>query len=339
MSYAISVIVPVYNVGKYLEPCVKSILGQTFRDFELILVDDGSMDECPAMCDIYARMDRRVMVIHKQNAGLGYARNSGIEVATGDFLCFVDADDYLAQNALADMYRVAVAQGADTVLACYERLYPDGHTARYVHPLGEQRFTGREQIMEHVLMNMLGSPKDYENDVFLKRAVWASLYASKVIRQHNIRFCSERDFISEDIIFNMDYYPHAESVALCAKPLYFYRYNDASLSKSYRPDRMERHVALIREMERKAALLGMDAQERIDRTMLGYARQCIYSEVRQHRVRQCLRRISQICREPALVTAARRYRPGKVPLQQHLLYGMVKHNSAFALYLACKLLK
>lgn len=90
----ISIIVPVYNVEKYLEKCVRSILAQTFTDFELILVDDGSPDSSGAMCDQFAEQDQRVKVIHKENGGLSDARNAGIELATGEYLGFVDSDDY-----------------------------------------------------------------------------------------------------------------------------------------------------------------------------------------------------------------------------------------------------
>ncbi len=109
----ISVIVPVYNVEKYLDRCVQSILAQTYSDFELLLVDDGSPDRCGEMCDEYAKSDERVRVIHKQNGGLSDARNCGIEHATGDFFQFVDSDDYIHPEMLETLYRILTAQNAD----------------------------------------------------------------------------------------------------------------------------------------------------------------------------------------------------------------------------------
>ncbi len=100
----ISVIVPIYNVDKYLDRCVSSILNQTFTDFELILVDDGSPDNCGKMCDEYAKADQRIRVIHKENGGLSDARNVAINIAKGEFLSFIDADDYVSDSFLADMY-------------------------------------------------------------------------------------------------------------------------------------------------------------------------------------------------------------------------------------------
>ncbi|HEL7541574.1 TPA: glycosyltransferase, partial [Enterococcus faecalis] len=109
----ISIIVPVYNVEKYLEKCVRSILAQTFTDFELILVDDGSPDSSGAMCDQFAEQDERVKVIHKENGGLSDARNAGIEIATGEYLGFVDSDDYIADDMYELLYTNIVKEDAD----------------------------------------------------------------------------------------------------------------------------------------------------------------------------------------------------------------------------------
>ena len=103
-----SIIIPVYNVEKYLNKCVDSVLNQTFTDFEVILVDDGSPDNCPAICDSYAEKDKRVRVIHKQNGGLICARKSGLEAARGDYIGFVDSDDWIEENMyelFADMIK------------------------------------------------------------------------------------------------------------------------------------------------------------------------------------------------------------------------------------------
>ncbi|HDT8050800.1 TPA: glycosyltransferase, partial [Enterococcus faecalis] len=109
----ISIIVPVYNVEKYLEKCVRSILAQTFTDFELILVDDGSPDSSGAMCDQFAEQDQRVKVIHKENGGLSDARNAGIEIATGEYLGFVDSDDYIADDMYETLYNQIVTYEAE----------------------------------------------------------------------------------------------------------------------------------------------------------------------------------------------------------------------------------
>lgn len=118
----LSVIIPVYKVEKYLSRCVDSVLSQTFKDFELILVDDGSPDNCPKLCDDYAKKDSRVKVIHKQNGGLSSARNAGLEICTGDYIFFIDSDDFLTdENVLSDFVNKAEAENSDFVYALMNR--------------------------------------------------------------------------------------------------------------------------------------------------------------------------------------------------------------------------
>mgnify|MGYP002514978694 CR=1 FL=1 len=121
MEPLISVIVPVYKVEQYLHQCVDSILNQTYRNLEVILVDDGSPDGCPAICNVYAEKDERVRVIHKVNGGLSDARNAGMAVMNGEYLSFVDSDDLLPVDAVETLLKIAVEEDADLVLGGYNR--------------------------------------------------------------------------------------------------------------------------------------------------------------------------------------------------------------------------
>lgn len=122
----VSVIVPVYNVEKYIDRCISSILRQTYENIELILVDDGSPDKCGDICDEYATYDSRIQVIHRQNGGLSAARNSGLEVATGDYVLFVDSDDYIHPNMIERLYSVASMKKAEVVICDYAMVYENG---------------------------------------------------------------------------------------------------------------------------------------------------------------------------------------------------------------------
>ena len=113
MSPKISIIVPVYKVEKYIHKCIDSILNQTFKDFELILVDDGSPDNCGKICDEYAKKDSRVIVIHKENGGLSSARNSGLDIARGDYIGFVDSDDYIENDMYELLYNLCEENNCD----------------------------------------------------------------------------------------------------------------------------------------------------------------------------------------------------------------------------------
>lgn len=140
---AISVIIPVYKVEPYLDACVASVAGQTFSDLEILLVDDGSPDRCPELCDAWAQKDPRVRVIHRQNGGLSAARNTGIEVATGQFLAFVDADDLLEPDTLYRAWEAQQKHNADLVI--FNLVYVDEHNT----PLPAPDFTSfRDEVLD-----------------------------------------------------------------------------------------------------------------------------------------------------------------------------------------------
>ena len=113
MEKKVSVIIPVYNVEKYLEECIQSVLKQTYKNLEIILVDDGSPDNCPKMCDEWAKKDSRIKVIHKQNGGASSSRNTGLDVMTGDFMCFIDSDDFIAKNYIEVLYNNLIETNSD----------------------------------------------------------------------------------------------------------------------------------------------------------------------------------------------------------------------------------
>lgn len=124
MEAMVSIIVPVYKTKAYLSQCIESLLSQTYRSVEIILVDDGSPDECPALCDAYASKDKRIRVIHKGNGGLSSAREAGIRNAHGDYIAVVDSDDWLESNTIEECVEIALRNDADCVMFGYVREYP-----------------------------------------------------------------------------------------------------------------------------------------------------------------------------------------------------------------------
>ncbi|MBO4894790.1 MAG: glycosyltransferase family 2 protein [Clostridia bacterium] len=143
----ISVIVPVYKVEKYLERCVDSILCQSLADFELWLVDDGSPDACPAICDSYAGKDGRVKVIHKENGGLSSARNAALDRAAGKYICFVDSDDYITPDALETLYTAITETGADIATGNMMSVDENGDIKDFYTPAKERKVLEGEEIL------------------------------------------------------------------------------------------------------------------------------------------------------------------------------------------------
>lgn len=143
----ISIIVPVYNTEAYLRRCLESILTQTFTDFECILIDDGSLDNCPMICDEYATKDNRIIVIHQKNSGVSIARNIGLNVAKGEWINFVDSDDWLEPNALELLYRRQKETDAKIIIGNFRTIYFESHTEKFYTPIKND-----ENIIEWFLL-------------------------------------------------------------------------------------------------------------------------------------------------------------------------------------------
>lgn len=210
MEPLISVIVPVYNVEPYLRKCVDSILNQTYRNLEVILVDDGSPDVCPAICDEYAAMDNRVRVIHKENGGLSDARNVGMETASGEYLTFVDSDDLLPIEAVETMMNIAIAERADLVIGGYNRFADVPEGSGNVET-SVQRWTPVE-AMEDMLRNGCAS--------------WARLYRREL--HQSIQFPVGE--INEDEAIVLPLLEKCGTIAVTNAVVYHYRCRPESIT-------------------------------------------------------------------------------------------------------------
>ena len=240
----ISVIVPVYNVEKVLYHCIDSILNQSFVDFEILLVNDGSTDNSGRICDKYAEKDTRVKVIHKQNGGVSSARNAGIEAAQGEYICFVDSDDYLESNYLKELIETKkkypdfdnVWCGFQTV----EDYYNNNKKAYDVERDNDYSFSDLNSIM----------------DLFEKWFVqmpWNKLYKTKTIVENSIVFPPELS-LGEDYIFNLRYLDCTNGkIVVINKPLYDYlRDGKESLDNKYYANLLEIYRRLNSEIEKYA---------------------------------------------------------------------------------------
>lgn len=236
----VSVVVPVYNTEKYLDRCVESIANQTYRNLEILLIDDGSPDNCPRMCDAWARKDQRIRMIHKKNAGLGRARNTGIENANGEYICFFDSDDYVALDTIEKAYSKAKTDDADIVLFGLSNVNHRGEITQSFAPESEKSlFSGRE-VQDTLLPDLIDSRYSGAEIKCLCLSACACMFSMSLINQVKWRFVSERDLISEDGYSIIWLYKHVKKVSILPEPLYFYCENETSLTRTYRPDRFEK---------------------------------------------------------------------------------------------------
>ena len=221
MKPKISIIVPIYNVEKYLEKCISSLLNQTFSDFELILVNDGSPDNCGKICDSFKEKDSRIKVLHLENGGVCRARNKGMELATGDFYVFVDSDDWVEKNYCSELYRLLISENADISIieASYENL--DGEVIFQKPTSSEKVFDGNRALV--LLLE----------DKVLQSHPWGKLY--KVSFLKNINF-PENLKCFEDYSTLFKVFDKAIKVVKSNEKLYHYIQHDDSLSHNLSPE-------------------------------------------------------------------------------------------------------
>lgn len=241
MDALISVVIPVYNVSKYLDRCLQSVVNQTYTNLEIILVDDGSTDSCPAMCDEWARRDRRISVIHKKNAGLGMARNTGIEHATGQYICFFDSDDYIELTTIEHAVRLAEEEQSDIVVFGMSVVNGKGNLIRRRIPITEQSCFRGAEVLETFLPSLLQYAPPAAKVKNLCLSVCSCLFSMELIRRSKWRFVSEREIISEDVYSLLGLCKHVKNVAVLSEALYYYCENDTSLTHSYRADRFDKN--------------------------------------------------------------------------------------------------
>lgn len=213
----ISVIVPIYNVEKYLPRCIESIINQTYKNLEIILVDDESPDNCGRICDEYMEKDARIKVIHQKNKGLSGARNSGIDIATGEYLAFVDSDDYIEPIMYETLYNDIQEHDAGMSICSRYYEFEDGHRVeRYKLEQEVKVYSGKEAIVE---MNNYSS---------FDMSAWDKLYKRELFKE--IRFPQGK--LSEDFFIMFRLLDKARKVTFNPKPLYIYVQRNNSISRN-----------------------------------------------------------------------------------------------------------
>lgn len=209
----ISVIVPVYKVEPYLDKCISSVVNQTYKNLEIILVDDGSPDNCPAMCDAWAEKDSRIRVLHQRNQGGGAARNAGLDLASGSLIAFVDSDDYIAPDMYAHLYTL-LEQGVDIAECSYVEVV--GDDAVFACGYETHSYTVQEAMEEHI------------QDRVFRQLIWNKLYRRHVM--DGIRFPTDKKI--DDEFFTYRVLGNANALIYSTKVCYAYRQQSESVMHS-----------------------------------------------------------------------------------------------------------
>ena len=317
----VSVIVPVYNAEKYLAECIDSILAQTLRDIEVILVDDGSTDTSPALCDAYVEKDSRVKVIHKANGRAASARNAGLKIAQGEYMAFVDSDDWISP----DMYESMLAAGADVCLCDYVRFQGEQEFP-FTQPNIQDGYYDKEHIRKeiypHLVMDGVEFPITISNCVLLIKHT--------VIIENNLSY-REDILISEDAPFGSEVLYCANSFAyLKGQRFYHYRITEGSASKTYNPWWWDSSLKINEETENFfGKCTDFDFTQQIKSNMFYLARAEIYYILAEKSLsrKEQNEKVRAVMNHPRVIRMMADYDISNVPFPFKAVYWSIRYRS------------
>lgn len=324
----VSIIVPVYRVEKYLDRCVNSLMNQTLKDIEIILVDDGSPDNCPRLCDNWAKVDERIKVIHKSNGGLSSARNAGLKVANGKYVGFVDSDDDVEINMYEMMYNVAEQNYVDFVMCDYQRVTTDGNS--YLKTLNiREGYYSKDDIIKNIYPSLIMSDSIEYGPLL---SVWHCLYKLDFLKENNLLFDEDVKW-SEDNIFSA-------IVGFCTKSffymknkgLYHYYQNEGSITTSYRQGAWNVYKTMNNHLrDYFDRIKEYDFSNQLNYHLIYYACNCINMAALKHNFTDIKKEISMILSDKDLKSALKQVNLLNINRKLYLQLLLMKYQCGFLL--------
>lgn len=328
----VTVVLPIYKTEKYLDRCIYSVVNQTYRNLEILLIDDGSPDRCPQMCEEWAKKDARIRVIHKTNAGLGMARNTGIEHATGEFICYFDSDDYVALDAIEKTYAKAMETQAEVVVFGFHSVDPAGTIRSSFAPPAGHKVYRAEEVRSVFLPELIAPDPNGNGERQFYMSACMMLISVEKIRRNDWRFVSEREIISEDVYSLLGLFRFVDSVAVLPEALYYYCTNETSLSRKYLPGRYQK----IRHFYEESIALcdrmgyGEEVKRRLSDPYLAFARAAMKQEVDADLpYRNRLQNIKAIINDEVMRRVLEENKTDSASLPRRILFFAMKYRMYF----------
>lgn len=341
----VTIIVPVYNVEKHLQRCINSLRNQTLKDIEIILVDDSSTDSSLEICNKAAAEDSRIKVIHKPNEGAGKARNAALGVATGKYIGFADSDDFVKDDMYEVLYEKAEIYNSDLVMSGVlfvdgNMFSKEGECIRKIYFDKDTHFETDKELKE-LKMGIIGATPEDADDSKYGMSIWKNLYRHEIIKENNIVFESEREILSEDALFMIDYISCIKKATGINEAFYNYCRNEDSISKSYKKDRLEKSIIFVNEVKKrfKKNIAVQEYQLYIDRFWLAMCRvlcsqEIMYATDNNIKFNDLKKRLNAVCTHSLTVEALKSYPICKLSIKQRVFaYGM-----KYRLYFMLKIL-
>ncbi len=244
MKKKISIIVPIYNSSRSLDRCVNSIRSQSYENIEIILINDGSKDNSAKMCDAYAKEDNRIVIIHQENQGASIARNNGLKKATGEYILFVDSDDFLDENACKTLLENILENHSDVAISNKDFYIGDKILKNVLY--NESNFLREGEEKELFILDLMTShfDKKMNNVKYLSCGVTAKLFKKELIKKNNISF-QENCRFGEDVLFNLYCFQHAKKISYIDADTYHFHVNINSSTHKFRKDWITSHMIFM----------------------------------------------------------------------------------------------
>lgn len=338
----VSIIVPIYNAEKYLERCIHSLRCQTLSDIEIILVDDASTDASLQICNQAAQEDSRIKVIQKENEGAGKARNAGLAVSTGQYIGFVDCDDFVETDMFQTLYEKAEKYNSDLVMSGVlfldgNMFSKEGECIRKTYFDHDTHFETDAELKK-LRMGIVGALPEDADDSRYGMSIWKNLFRNEIIKKHHIVFQSEREILSEDAMFMIEYISCIEKATGIRDAFYYYCRNADSISKSYKKDRFEKSLVFVSEVEKrlKKDIAPAVYQVYIDRFWQAMCRVVCSQEImhaKENKISfaELKKRLKVVCTHSLTVRALKSYPLYTLPLGQRVFALSMKYRLYFLL--------
>lgn len=246
MDELISVIVPIYNVEKQLKRCINSIINQTYKNIQILLIDDGSKDSSGKICDDFSKYDTRIIVLHQDNTGVSATRNKGIELAEGRYICFIDSDDYIEKNYIEELHQLMKDEKIDLGICDLNYKYTNKEDCWST--VGKKTIN-LKNVSEEIFLEL--------NEKYLLYGPYNKIFKSSIIKKQKIRFIKEMSY-GEDLIFNLSYLQYVKMIKTTNQTRYNYIADiDNSLANKYRADRFKTGKIIFEELYKFFEINGM----------------------------------------------------------------------------------
>ena len=340
----VSIVVPIYNMEKYVGECVKSLVEQTYQNIEILLIDDGSTDSSPEIIDKLALSDQRIRVIHKENGGTAMVRNLGVESAKGEYILFIDADDWLSNDCIEECVKEIKENNLDVVRFNYVKEFLTYSEQKQNTFLKLETYSAEEcqGVARQIIGLIDGELAHPENQNFLASACF-NLYNRQIILDNNIKFTDMSKIGAfEDGLFNIEYFLHINSFKFIDKPFYHYRkYNEGSCTSNYRKDFLKRQLYLFEKIS--ALILDNDNQDFKrafeSRVALSTMEMCLNALKNKDKFKVKYSEVKGILKDNTIRQALKKLRLKPLPFKFKIYYFFAKHKMVFSCYMLTSMLK